>query len=49
MTEKFTRWDVADYLNSEEAIALYPESCMEEDPGDGSLILAALGDIARAT
>jgi probable addiction module antidote protein len=28
--------------------ALYFEACLEEDPGDGSLIRAALGDIARA-
>jgi len=48
MTEKFSRWDSSDYLNTEEDIALYFESCMEEDPGDGSLIRAALGDIARA-
>ncbi len=48
MTEKFSRWDSSDYLNTEEDIALYFESCLEEDPGDGSLIRAALGDIARA-
>ena len=28
--------------------ALYLEACAEEDPGDGSLIRAALNDIARA-
>ena len=27
---------------------LYLEACAEEDPGDGSLIRAALNDIARA-
>lgn len=27
---------------------LYFEACLAEDPGDGSLIRAALGDIARA-
>ena len=48
MTEKFSRWDSSDYLNTEEDIALYFESCLEEDPGDSSLIRAALGDIARA-
>lgn len=48
MAEKFTRWDSADYLSTEEDIALYFEACIEEDPGDGSLIRAALGDIARA-
>jgi probable addiction module antidote protein len=29
-------------------MSLYFEACFEEDPGDGSLIRAALGDIARA-
>ncbi len=48
MTEQFSRWDAADYLNSEEDIHLYLEACTEEDPGDGSLIRAALFDIARA-
>lgn len=48
MKEKFSRWDVADYLSTEEDIAEYLNACIEEDPGDGSLIRAALGDIARA-
>lgn len=48
MTENFSRWDAADYLESEENIALYLEACMEEDRGDGALIRAALLDIARA-
>ena len=48
MTEKFSRWDVVDYLKTEEDMALYFDACLEEDPGDGSLIRAALGDIARA-
>lgn len=48
MAEKFSRWDVADYLDTEEDMALYLDACLEEDPGDGSLIRIALGDIARA-
>lgn len=48
MAEKFSRWDPADDLKTEEDIALYFDACLEEDPGDGSLIRAALGDIARA-
>ena len=48
MTEKFSRWDSADYLKTEEDMALYFEICTEEDPGDGSLIRAALGAISRA-
>lgn len=48
MKEKFSRWDAADQLQSEEDIALYIEACLDEDPGDGSLLRVALGDIARA-
>lgn len=48
MTEKFTRWDAADYLETEEDMALYLDACLDEDPGDGSLVRAALNDIARA-
>ena len=48
MTEKFSRWDAADYLDTDEDRALYLDACLEEDPGDGSLIRSALGDIARA-
>ncbi|MEA1051746.1 hypothetical protein U5801_18335 [Lamprobacter modestohalophilus] len=49
MTEPLSRWDAADYLNSEDNIRLYLEACAEDDPGDGSLIRLALGDVARAT
>lgn len=45
---KLNKWDVVDHLQSEEDVALYLEASFEEDPGDGSLIRAALGDIARA-
>jgi probable addiction module antidote protein len=48
MAEKFSRWDAADYLDTEEDMALYLDACLDEDPGDGSLIRTALGDIARA-
>lgn len=48
MAEKFTRWDAADYLDTEEDMALYLDACLDEDPGDGSLVRAALNDIARA-
>ncbi|MBZ0093467.1 MAG: putative addiction module antidote protein [Sulfuricellaceae bacterium] len=47
MAEKFSRWDVVDYLDTAEDMALYLDACIEEDPGDGSLIRSALGDIAR--
>lgn len=45
---KFSRWDTADYLKTKEEIDLYFELCLQEDPGDGSLIRRALGSIARA-
>ena len=48
MVEKFTRWDVTEHLRTREDVHLYLEACADEDPGDGSLIRAALNDIARA-
>lgn len=45
---KLSKWDVVDHLQTEEDMALYLDACVEDDPGDGSLIRAALGDIARA-
>ena len=48
MTEAFTKWDVTEHLHTREDARLYLEACAEEDPGDGSLIRAALNDIARA-
>ena len=46
--ETFTRWDAAEHLSTKEEVRLYFEACAEEDPGDGSLIRAALNDNARA-
>lgn len=48
MIEKFSHYDAAEYLQTPEDMGLYLEACLEEDPGDGSLIRAALGDIAKA-
>jgi probable addiction module antidote protein len=48
MTEKFSRWDPVDDLKTEDDVALYFQACVDDDPGDGSLVRAALGDIARA-
>ena len=45
---KLRKWDVVDHLKTDEDMALYLDACVEEDPGDGSLIRASLGDIARA-
>jgi probable addiction module antidote protein len=46
MPVKTTTWDVAEHLDSPEAIAAYLDAAMED--GDPSLIAAALGDVARA-
>ena len=48
MTETFTKWEVTEHLRTREDARLYLEACAEDDPGDGSLIRAALNDIARA-
>ena len=41
-----TKWDAADYLDSEEMITEYINLALED--GDPALISAALGDVARA-
>ena len=48
MRGRYSRWDAAKYIRNTEEARLYLEACAEEDPGDGSLIRVALGDIARA-
>jgi DNA-binding phage protein len=42
----FTRWDAAEHLDNEEEIAAYLQACADED--DPQLMIAALGDVARA-
>lgn len=42
----YTKFDVVDYLDDEEAIAGYLSAVLEEN--DPDLLIAALGDIARA-
>ena len=46
--EKFSRYDTADYLKSEQDMAAYLEACMKEAGDDPAFIAAALGTIARA-
>jgi probable addiction module antidote protein len=48
VNEQFTRFDAAEYLKTPEDMAAYLDACLEEDSGDGTLIRAALNDIARA-
>lgn len=44
MEVKFSRYDTADYLRTEDDITAYLDAVMED--GDPSLIAAALGDLA---
>lgn len=46
MEVKFSRYDTADYLKTEDDITAYLDAVMED--GDPALIAAALGDVARA-
>jgi len=46
MPNKFSTFDAAEYLDSEETIAAYLNEVMAED--DQDLLLSALDDIARA-
>jgi len=48
MKEKYTRYDTAEYLKTEEDMAAYFEACLEEADGDTAFIAKALGTIARA-
>lgn len=50
MSEKveFSRYDSADYLKTEEDIALYLEAVMEEGGDDPAYVTHALGVVARA-
>jgi probable addiction module antidote protein len=48
MTEKFSRWDSAQHLKTEEDIAAYVEACMLEDSEDPAWIAHTLGVVARA-
>ena len=43
-----TPWDSAEYLKTDEDIALYFEACVDEAGDDAAFIAKALGIIARA-
>ena len=43
-----TPYDTADYLKTDEDMALYLEACLEEAGDDAAFIARALGTIARA-
>jgi probable addiction module antidote protein len=46
--EKFSRYDTADYLKSEEDMVAYLAACLEEGGDDPAFIAVALGNVARA-
>jgi probable addiction module antidote protein len=48
ITERFSRYDSADYLKSEADMVAYLEACMDEAGDDPTFIAVALGNIARA-
>jgi probable addiction module antidote protein len=48
MTEQFTPWDSARYLETDEDIAAYLDACFEEGTADPALITRALSAVARA-
>jgi probable addiction module antidote protein len=41
-------YDAAAYLKTEQDCALYLQAAIDESDGDAALVIAALGDIARA-
>jgi probable addiction module antidote protein len=45
---KLKKWDSAEYLKSDEDMALYLEACLEEAGDDAAFVAKALGTIARA-
>ena len=48
MYEKDREWDIVNYLDSTKDVCGYLEACLQEEPGDGSLLRLALSDIVRA-
>ncbi len=48
MAETFAPWDAADYVKTEEDLRRLLRAATDEDPGDGTVIRAALKYIARA-
>ena len=47
-TIKLRKWDTAEYLKTDEDMALYFDAAMEEAGDDAVFIAKVLGDIARA-
>ena len=47
MPLELTEFDAAEYINTPERARAYLETAIDEDPGDGSEVRAALDTIAR--
>ena len=47
-TLKLRKWDSAEHLKTDEDMAAYLETCLEEAGDDAAFIAKALGNIARA-
>ena len=47
MSEEYRAFDAADYIKSEEDVRGLLRAAMDEDPGDGAVIRAALKHVAR--
>lgn len=47
MSEKFSRFDVKDYLKTPADLGQYIKGCEIEDSGDGQLIRVALRDVKQ--
>ena len=48
MPEKYTKWDIVDYLDSLRDAGGYLEACLEEAPEDIDFLRLALSDVTRA-
>lgn len=46
--DTLSRFDAADYLKSDEAVAAYLDAVMDDSPGDAGALAKALGTVARA-
>ena len=47
MSEEYRKFDAGDYIKSEEDVRGLLKAAMDEDPGDGAVIRAALRHVAQ--
>jgi DNA-binding phage protein len=48
MCDKYPRWDISEFLNTEEKACLYLKAALDDDTGNGDTIRLAWKDIQRA-